>query len=1050
MRTIRLIFILLISWTWLHAGSKTLYKSDQTHPPRRHPWSDLLSQNAKPQPLTQAKSPNYNKVLVLLIDFQEETTDDPASTGNGKFQLEPDPDYLYNIAAPPHNKEYYETNMEAMRHYYLAVSSGSYDLEYDVWPKTQAAYTLPHPMGYYNPPGATGEIFLARMEEYFQTAFTLADSIDPLINFADYGHYIIIHAGSDWQHDVNGDSPSDIPSFFIRVGEGKEVLVDGGTHRIYNACNVPATISQDFSQSGESTIYRSGYGALNSVLAHEFGHSLGLVDLYNVRSFQPMVGIFDIMDSGGSGILMDGPLDDGSFVLVEGILPALPGAFSRNLLFGEYFRSNGLMLDAATLSPDRTIQLAATSKKQTGNVNTPHTIRLDLNEREYVLLENRSVDPDGDGGTAVFSALDGRVVLYPTPAGDNTNTPSYEYDYLLPSFIKSDGSAVGGGILAWHVNNGIIFDQGFVDNDGNFISNYTNNTVNTSYLNRGVEVIEADGLPDLGNQYSWYWTGTQYEYFHKNKAKLNNSGQWLWWATDELWRPRLSADTEPAMLADNGAPSLYWLDEISNPAAVMTLKIKSGLFEHSQKLELASGHVFTTPVINSSFDVSDNLPLISETEFFLLSNRPVAQNIDWIDELGPFDYRSSKPDFPPVIANQYPDMFKELVLVNADTLSIIDFANDNFGLSKVLFDTPIACPPLALDNYLFVAPENSLYRIDNGVIRTGNTNVTNVKAMAAYGSGLVAISPQRLYILDIAGEIIEMINTGKLDFSTYEPVVYHNPDSGEELLVLTDSKGNIYRFENSGFKLIYSHIGTSLPTQLGIARTTLISPVLIFAAGNTAYAMQMDGTYLPGFPSTIFPQRVKPQGHVKALQTDLISFLFPLAESGYLALSETGVIQPLRSLMNWDSNMQDYMFWQESSSTLFWYYTGTGSSLEIKSLSGVSVNPLLWNGFRNGDRGVASFPQSEIFIPVEDRQIYIYPSPVNQNSFRLRLENCPDAGSYSIFNISGEPVIRGDIAPALYHKRDIIIDSSALSSGVYLISVKLGSVSRTVKFAVEK
>jgi hypothetical protein len=30
-----------------------------------------------------------------------------------------------------------------------------------------------------------------------------------------------------------------------------------------------------------------------------------MVDLYNVYNSSPMVGVFDIMDSGGSGILVD-------------------------------------------------------------------------------------------------------------------------------------------------------------------------------------------------------------------------------------------------------------------------------------------------------------------------------------------------------------------------------------------------------------------------------------------------------------------------------------------------------------------------------------------------------------------------------------------------------------------------------------------------------------------------------------------------------------------------------------------------------------------------
>ena len=85
---------------------------------------------------------------------------------------------------------------------------------------------------------------------------------------------------------------------------------------------------------------------------------------------------------------------------------------------------------------------------QNGNDLVPHTYKIPLNSKEYILVENRNVDPDGDEGTAVFGALDGRVILYPTPFEDiSPPPPTYEYDYLLPSFMKANGSAIGGGIL---------------------------------------------------------------------------------------------------------------------------------------------------------------------------------------------------------------------------------------------------------------------------------------------------------------------------------------------------------------------------------------------------------------------------------------------------------------------------------------------------------------------------------------------------------------------------------------------------------------------------
>ncbi|MBM4398901.1 MAG: hypothetical protein FJ041_01035, partial [Candidatus Cloacimonetes bacterium] len=309
---------------------------------KKHPYTHMLSHGMNEQRL-KTKSVNYNKLLVIMVDFQEEINDDPLTTGNGKFQLVADPNYQITIGNAPHDKEYFEANLEALRYYYLAASHNCFSLEYDVYPKNQTAYTLPHPIRYYNPPDASSALFVSRVQEYFKTAFELADAIDPQIDFSAYSHFMIIHAGSDWQHDTKNDTPSDIPSFFIKVPQGKEAVVDNGTVLISYACNVPETISQDITTTEyDGVVYYTGYGALNGVLAHEFGHSMGLVDLYNTYNFYPMVGQFDIMDSGGSGLT---PYGIDQNILVEGMLPCLPGAFSRMIMFEDYFQDNGLMLE---------------------------------------------------------------------------------------------------------------------------------------------------------------------------------------------------------------------------------------------------------------------------------------------------------------------------------------------------------------------------------------------------------------------------------------------------------------------------------------------------------------------------------------------------------------------------------------------------------------------------------------------------------------------------------------------------------------------------------
>ncbi|MBM4404301.1 MAG: hypothetical protein FJ042_08010, partial [Candidatus Cloacimonetes bacterium] len=198
-----MVFILFAGLGILWSQKIPLRRHSGWNPPRQYPYSGMLhSPLSKSDQMRRSSNPNYNRLLVILVDFQEEMPDDPLTTGNGKFLLAPDSTWKTTIGSPPHDRAFFEANMEALRFYYLAVSYGSYDLEFDVWPKDRQAYTLPHSMGYYKPPNATADVFIARMEEYFKVAFETADALDPQIDFGSYGHYMIIHAGSDWQHDV--------------------------------------------------------------------------------------------------------------------------------------------------------------------------------------------------------------------------------------------------------------------------------------------------------------------------------------------------------------------------------------------------------------------------------------------------------------------------------------------------------------------------------------------------------------------------------------------------------------------------------------------------------------------------------------------------------------------------------------------------------------------------------------------------------------------------------------------------------------------------------
>ncbi len=1035
----------------LSAQKLDLKKHWEASPPRRHPHTHLLRKAADTPP--SIRSANFDRLLVILVDFQEETTDDPNTTGNGKFLLEADPSYKSTIGSPPHDRDYFLKNMEALRYYYLAASAGSYDLQYEVWPPT-GAYTLPETMGWYNPPNAESGLFVARMEKYFKDAFEIADAQSPELNFGSFGHFMIIHAGSDWQHDIDGDTPSDIPSFFIRVEEGKEAVVDGGNTLIQHACNVPSTISQDFyTQDSGDYVFHGGYGALNAVLAHEFGHSLGFKDLYNVYNWQPMVGVFDIMDSGGAGVLMD-QLDDGSYVLLEGGLPTLPGAWSRELVFGRDLQDAGLLIDLDEELLFFQIQLGASSHKQNGSLTQPQILRFRLSPTEYILVENRSVDPDGDGATAVKASEDHRVILYPTGINDPQDLPTYEYDYLLPSFQKNDGSSVGGGILVWRINEDQIYNQGYIDADGSFVSNFENNSVNTLYHKRGVEIIEADNLPDIGNENSWFWTGTQYDYFNAKKPVLDGNGFFHGWSL-EPWTPRLNSDTKPPLRDNKGNGSFIWLDEIGDPGALISVTPMAGFFQRSQRLETVEPAIMVGPTMNSSFS-NLVIPVLGQNSITLFGH----EGNQWVDLMGPFDWEAGEISQALVVAYQDSDYYTELLVTRDNSLEIVEFSMDALQSRFVNFPSTITSAPLFWNDKVYVATDEGLGLVANNVGQE-YVNIGRVDGLARFGNELLALSRDLLFILEPETLLVLFEMELPEPFGDYEPICLQNQDLSQRILFLMANSGNIYKYEDETLQKIFSHILEQKPTQMGITRlpgtSDTVVPAVFWGAGNRIYAMRHDGTLLQDFPYNAYPLEFSPGEHVFS-QAHLSQrwMYFPLSDGGHIAFQPGEGIQWQCSLPS-SSGLAPRLDLLPTSvipemRSLVWYYVdSSGQALIHTQAQSVLEFSILWNGFRNQGDGSfwASLPDDEP-SPTQDFTAFVFPNPVRENSFRVRVDNFNQDIKLRIFDIKGSLIQNHHIPSNGILRRDISLDSGGLASGVYIVVLQKGEDMKRIKFAVEK
>lgn len=457
-----------------------------------------------------ASAPGGQQVLrIAAIRVEFASVPDPGkiSGAGGRFDLSDLRDSIF-IDPPPHNRAFYSKHMEALGLYLDAMSYGRLRVEWEVFPLAEdGAYVLPD-AGKYNPAGGVGT-WGDSLEAFVRDAVVVADTTDSDLRFGDFDAIVIIHAGSDWQNDLRGDSPYDLPSFFITLGTS--IAVDDSSSFVVDASVIPETSSQD------------GYlNGINGVLAHEIGHQLGLPDLYDTYLGVSAVGYWDLMDFGsGVGVVLADPRTE-ELYYVTGIVPGSLSAWSKAYL-------GWVVPDTARAGAEYTL-VAAEIQGQSSNARA---VVVPLDANDYYIVENRQCDLDGDGvGVVLSDPSEDSTGVIMGPVNQNREL-NYEYDWALP----------GSGLLVWRI------DASLTD----YLAPY--DAVNYFPERRGVSLVEADGIPDLGDYNSFYFLGSPYDPFFKG----NND--------------RLADDTNPASVSGSGCHSHVVLDRISELGNSMTFEV---------------------------------------------------------------------------------------------------------------------------------------------------------------------------------------------------------------------------------------------------------------------------------------------------------------------------------------------------------------------------------------------------------------------------------------------------------------------------------------------
>jgi len=449
------------------------------------------------------------RIATLRVEFASVPDYSKITGGTGRFDLRDLRDEI-PIDPPPHNSKYFSKHMEALNYYYNTMSYGHLVIEHQVFPlDNDRAYVLDD-VGDYNPEGGQWSWTLDGLELFCRDAIGAADQ-DPDLNFSDYDAIVICHAGSDWQNDIMGDSPYDMPSFFISLAETAAIAVDDSTGFIVDASVVPETTSQD-----------GFYNGINGVIAHEMGHQLGLPDLYDTYTGLSAVGYWDVMDFGsGVGVVLEDTLSNEAY-FVSGIIPGSLSAWSKVQL--------GWAAPTTILNQGK-YWLRATELQE--GFPSVEMLKVPLNSNEYYLVENRENDLDGDGAGYLLtdpSEDSTGVIIGPVNADREFN---YEFDFALP----------GSGLLIWHI------DQMMVDFGNPF------DIVNAYWERRGVRLVEADGIPDLGDLNSFYFLGGPFDPFFEG----NND--------------RFAFETYPRSTSTTGCHSHVAIRNIGAPDILMGMRV---------------------------------------------------------------------------------------------------------------------------------------------------------------------------------------------------------------------------------------------------------------------------------------------------------------------------------------------------------------------------------------------------------------------------------------------------------------------------------------------
>ncbi len=508
--------------------------------PRPSPFLAKTAANGEPDTL---------EVFVLYVEFKDETdaADEPGTTGKGTFGSDKDLDYELDPNGSVRLRTPYLTRrFEFAQDYFDKVSGGRVVIEPRIFPPPSndsvvTPLRLEERMKFYNPAfedksakqktsdfnkqravqlmrfvSETARLFDAEQDAArnpFRVAFTEA-AANPSPNR--HRAFLIFHAGHSRLIDggtlgyLGANTPNDFTDFFVTKPDFQflgDSTAPPAFHRDSAGVVVGDTVVTQFMMLSESATQEGVNWGINGILINQLARQMGMPDLFDVVKGISQVGTFDVMDFAG-------------YNTMNGFLPIFPSAWSRSFMgWDEPVTARPGDNPCPGIEDCSEYTIHAADQPGPGRVRT---LRVPINEREYLLVENRQRAAGADSVTVWFSAKANETdVMF--SKRDSIDVPYAFLDSLfLDSLCTGTGSnrcsekqpnpkrptgvitrashydmgLPGNGLLVWHVNEWFL--EAFLPFGA--VNAWLGDTLRNQY--KGLELVEADGVPSIGKEFT--------------------------------------------------------------------------------------------------------------------------------------------------------------------------------------------------------------------------------------------------------------------------------------------------------------------------------------------------------------------------------------------------------------------------------------------------------------------------------------------------------------------------------------------------------------------